>query len=423
MEEFAKRIDSAEDVCDFWVQSLALSEDDRCAYGAVDNFNGLVKYDLQNGRAFLIDIFPQERKDASRLFSDILKYGEWLLFAPLKAQAFVLYNIDTKEMITFDVFELLQNLNIEHSTNTEGFQLVLKEHFGYAIYRSAVAVIRFDFINKKAEPLMLANNSEGLGKIGLTRYRCQVGECVYIPSLDKNCIFEFDMTSELATVHPIELKRIKKKGWFADDICFDGEKFWLLGMGEKLLFSWNNETGEIIEYIHFEYAEKDIVPYGKMCIHNNRIVLFPCNSEYIAEFDLTTKDITEKQWLEGHLGRQKNYLTNIGDQFRFIVYDKDKGSIYDDIFISEFSYNVTTSEFDFKKPLLLEGINPDELSVIAHRSRYNVYSGEGFSHICEEDEKRTLKGFLFALENELLDVGEGWITTENIGKKIWEKLK
>lgn len=103
----------------------AVYEDEQYYWFAEMRCNGFYRVEKATMKAELLFHFPEEALDVDHLFSDMIKAGDWFVFAPFIGENIVLYHEKTKEIKTLSVKELCGDGLIGSTNNTMKFSKVL----------------------------------------------------------------------------------------------------------------------------------------------------------------------------------------------------------------------------------------------------------------------------------------------------------
>lgn len=175
------------------------------------------------------------------MYSDCVKYENMLVFVPYVNAEFITI-LDT------------QSLKFLYVRNVGGYRYKKAIVYENGIYmfgepcdggkRMMLDMHSLDVKNviwkgDSADPAIMFDNG------------CQINNKVYWPQLGYGEICTFDFENK--TSKTIQLKNVEMP---ILTICFDGEYFWLSGIGDNILI-WDEKENEIVEVIQLEKTERN----------------------------------------------------------------------------------------------------------------------------------------------------------------------
>lgn len=208
---------------------------------AAKDVNAICKFDEVERNIEILYSDPDDDIWAFRRYARVFRYADLLIFPPMWASKFLIYDIknnsfETKELKKIDGF----HLDYFFSGQVIGDKLVLA-----GCQYPMIAVIELpDFnIHYYEEPL---NEMLELHKrVDDCFFRCDmvaIGQTVYVASCISNRILEFNVESGKYSWHTVGKEENRYSG-----IAWDGESMWLSPRRETNIVCWNLISDEVEE--------------------------------------------------------------------------------------------------------------------------------------------------------------------------------
>ena len=205
-------------------------------------FNGLLYADLENGKAQIIDSFPELPLFTYQAFGCIVKLDDILVFVPGVADTVYTYHIKRKE---FQIY-VLPNEMAQMSGKYKFNQAVVYEKNVFMLGYLEPCIVCFDvlegcmtyygewyrdFVQRGFEHEILL----------VDREICVLENRVFFPPRNGDCIIEFDMEKRKIFFHNFKCR----KDWYYNLYYEDGF-FWTYGLKSRTIIRMNDKF-EVLE--------------------------------------------------------------------------------------------------------------------------------------------------------------------------------
>lgn len=319
---------------------------DKIYFSAIE-FNGLFCVDKYGGEALFLSKFPDEGSNMRRLHSDVLQFGEELLFLPDLSNYITLYNIRTGDFTNFEYPIFADNIFNGYPKVAAG---IIVEQCAYCFGEENPCIIKFDFITHEMKVYVeWFQKYKEYGYREGVAYFCKdigiIGKSIYAKTHHNGVILEFNTVTEEISFHLCS-KLI------SSIICCDNNNIWYFGEEGQNISCWNiaEKTTRIVEFgKELQDIEK---AYQCSAVTDSQIWLFP----YLLSlpvlvldkkremFSKITIDVTECQGLSGILGyvyyrKMHNdclYFMPVTNNRLYCINGKDGKEIYSaDIYIDK----------------------------------------------------------------------------------------
>lgn len=206
---------------------------------AACNFNGLFRMNVENGEIDYLGKFPTEGE--AYLYYYTICYKGKLFFLPGCSGNVIEYDIEKETYISYKV-PYCHDVNMYYGAGQY-------QQFVFFWSYKNFDIIRFDMESKEFKIINFYGENErdedelAVGEFGvLWRGYCVVENHLYVPSLEKSVILDICMQESAVKLHNIQ----GLNGYLT--VCYDGEKFWLTGLENRLVV-WRPdiESTEIYE--------------------------------------------------------------------------------------------------------------------------------------------------------------------------------
>ncbi len=264
--------------------------------------NMLCKYNLNDGKSYVVCVFDMEKPDAYKLFNAILEYDNYYYVVPCNAKS--LYCVCKKNYH-------YEQIAIRNSTSSYNFgssfiidgQLVMLgiNYPGIVAYNTDNGTIQYidewtkDFIALRGE-----------GK-AFFRRACLHSGVLYAPSYDTNLIMEYDFAERKYSFHRLN----GTASGFMN--CFlENGKIWLMSKDKFVLGNYdikNRQYEEVYRCDDNDFSDVTVVENGK-------ILCAPTKSKDIVLYDHRTKTASrlsndEDSWFIISTYRNKRILVAV----------------------------------------------------------------------------------------------------------------
>lgn len=259
-------------------------EKDKILYPA-SNCNALCETNIITGETIVIGRAEEEKEKL--LFHGIYKWKNYLILPGRDARcAISLFNLEKGEWSYINIDEDKREWLDFRETD-------VFEYNGYLYaFSSQLVVLKINIENKNIKFLFYPNiksDEDMKGEITI------IDNMIYIPIRHNNKIYKFDLSTEQWEVITVntELKGI-------DTLCFDGELFWMTGVG-RMICAWDEKKNMSIYFNKFPLKFKKLVNredeqgfwFNSSIAYGNSIYFIPCDANMVIEFDIEHSEINE----------------------------------------------------------------------------------------------------------------------------------
>lgn len=233
------------------------------------NFNGLFKMCCRNGEIEYLGKLPT--KGDMYLCSNVIYYSEKLFLISNDIKGIIEYDIQLKK---FDVYKIpceCEEIGFYGAGQYQNY-LFFWSYVNYYIIRFDMEITQFKIISVLTEKMRLEEIPR-IHEFGtLWRGFCTLENHLYIPSPEKDIILDVNMEKSTVDVHVIQ----GMEGYLT--ICYDGEKFWLTGLDNRIVI-WRPDIKNVkVCDIDLSIQIKDV----RLCVYNESSIYYSlCNSEDI----------------------------------------------------------------------------------------------------------------------------------------------
>lgn len=192
-------------------------------------FNGLFRADIADGKSHLIDFFPEEDLCAEDLFLNMHRYNNFILFVPARGKNFVVYDCVNEK------FQIILSGRESRIGGYKYYASVLVEKYVYVFGFLLPEIIRIDMESMKVkyydgwlEELYKYGQADRCGFF----YKdvCRVENSLFGITAQNNTIIELDMKSDKIYFHPIGREKCIFKS-----LAWNQGFFWLLDQSQGVL--------------------------------------------------------------------------------------------------------------------------------------------------------------------------------------------
>lgn len=306
---------------------------DKYIWGTANEFNALMKINIETKNIELIERFPEEDFKTA-LFGDMVYIDGKLVFAPMSASNIAIYEIASRKFTLIHVDDKIATNRKIYKEDYKFCKAILQDRYIYFIGCSFPAIIRMNvdtyqltYITEWADVLdkYISDWSDSYFR----SVYISKEQDIWLPSCSCNVLVKFSTLEGSFKYYEIG----KPENHFCD-VEYDGKLFWLSSKNGHELLSWNLEESLIVHTVEsvkgiissrmfMEDTSLYIVPWeggdlkkintftGElvdsistedyyngfigMIKQDNRIILFTLDGEVIE-----TNDITKSRWAKYH---------------------------------------------------------------------------------------------------------------------------
>ncbi|MCL2078864.1 MAG: WD40 repeat domain-containing protein [Oscillospiraceae bacterium] len=246
------------------------------------NMNALFKFSEYDWQTKYIGAIPNTTFFAEPIFAKIVEYDGKLYFAPSCADYIGVY--DKKN----DSFETLCFADLGSARNNKfSFAYVYGNNIFFCGF-TYPAIIRLDTttgaLSHYSDYVPKVSSLDTNNKKLFFDAGCADGNKIYLPVYSANAVVAFDMDTYKSTV--IEIPS-KNNGY--DDICFDGDYFWIASShSEGTVIKWHPEKGATEIEIPNEWAIGD---YWSVNCVNGYAWFLPCYGDAAFKINTITNEV------------------------------------------------------------------------------------------------------------------------------------
>lgn len=315
-------------------------EDENFYWFAEQQYNGFYQVDKKTLTPELLFHFPEEEIETELLFSQVLKEGDWFVFAPQRGKQIILYHGITKEIKTIPLAPVEGEKKVKYNQNVKFSSMVSFEGKVYLFPFTYPAIVVLDLEKMTITYLthwvdQVEKGVEEQRSSALALYfRCALLEAgkVYLPTACSKQMMIFDLKN-----HQVECVTVSKKEAGFNGIAFDGKHFWLSPLTGKEIVKWSPNGSEII-VLEKELHESFYVIHSPL-LWRNRLFFLAGFQHKTYEVDIDTKEVKVNALLSKELP-QKQALQNlhgfmilpsylVGTEFHFICGNDRNWYTYD----------------------------------------------------------------------------------------------
>lgn len=269
-------------------EAIALTEDGT-GYASAFEFNGLYEVNLKKQKCRYMILFPNENVNGKRLYGSALYFNSKIYFIPMSGEYISIYDIDK---------ETIEQLSIplplaEYSFYRKAFKFV-----GVASWEENIFIIPFTYpgilkLDSKTNKITVF--CQWIPKEG---YFFRGGLCVdenriYVPSGNNNVILEFNMETEVGTIH-----RIGQYNNGAMCMYKYGEDYWIAPRQPGSIVVWNptcNSVSEIMDYPTGFQTGK--IVFSKIISFKNNLFFIPASANSVLAAKIASRELVmESRW-------------------------------------------------------------------------------------------------------------------------------
>lgn len=279
-------------------------EKDKIIYPA-SNCNAICETDIETGETIIIG--KADEKEEWMLFCGVYKWKNYLILPGWRAKnALSMFNLENREWLYIYIEESKKEwLNFREKN--------VLEYNGYLYaFSYQLVILKINMENKSIEYIFYPNkkaDEDVIGEIAV------INNVVYIPVRHDNKIYKFDLCIEQWEIIEVNTKL---KG--IDTLCFDGQLFWMTGIG-RMICAWDEKTNLSMYYRKFPQRFDRLVDrkgeegfwFNNSIAYDNSIYFIPSDANMIIEFDTKNGEANEffieDEWEEKEDTRVGRYST------------------------------------------------------------------------------------------------------------------
>ena len=259
-------------------------EDDEGYFFSYEH-DGLYRLNLKNWQCGFLTSYG--KMDNERLFSNVVKYNEWLILIPMQADEFMVYNIHTKEKKFLEIPAIAGN----YKRSAKLLAAHLVGDTLYVVGHSYPGIIKIDLLKWKVLLLIDLSQQYGALRDGKDAFRyskCYNGKII-IPSACENRVLILDINSDQ---YKFEEINVSTSG-FASVFMYK-DNFVFVPLYEKKLVLWdpNNKSTKLIE-IKDNVIRNDVneLVYSNAVTLRGYEIIDPMWMNPIVVFDKSTHEV------------------------------------------------------------------------------------------------------------------------------------
>lgn len=366
--------------------------------------NGFYRGEKATGAVELQFRFPQEEKDTSGLYSDVVKVGDWWVFSPLAGRNIVLYHEKSKEVRLFPLAPVTQTKitflpSLKFARLIPFGNTVFFIPFSYpAILQLNLSTMKLDYIRQWV-PILDASIEEQRAPsmcVYCSNY-AQIGEKAYLPMSCSNHVLVLDLKTA-----KVSCEEIKGNTKAFGGICAEGEDFWLSPRVGGCLTKWNPSTKQVQSVPVREQEDPEAAVVRSCMLYRDTLLLFGYQNNPIYQMDTKTGAVTEFQGLESVCNQTKPF--DMLGYSPMLSYEVCGDLLY---FINLWEVSWQTFDFQTKEMTAFSFLaSKEDQEILRHKGLYKV-----------EDAFTTLEGFCDYLQ-ELPPMEKVQMEKNKVGKAI-----
>jgi len=264
----------------------------------MDYYNTLYKHTKQNKETQLIGIIPENYLASW----GIAKKNNKLYFAPSSSNKISVFDMDKR---SFDQMDF-RNMG---KSDRKFKKTVSFKNFIYFIPGKYQSIMRLNTDTNEVEYFSkCVNEASGLKNMMF------LGSCVVEPEIamviqDANAVMFFNMET-----NDYNIKHIGEKSEHYDDICFDGQNYYITSFYKDYVVKWNRQTDKTSKIKFPSSFSRKTLNGGSFIIEysNKHLWLFPYAANNAYKINTNTDEVTELHNLVDHFeDKNINWFYNI----------------------------------------------------------------------------------------------------------------
>jgi len=298
----ARQFSQAPFICGFWADETFL--------WFIDNNNILYKHDKQSNKTEYVGIIPEKNVLANLR---ITENNRKLYFAPFFGNKIFIFDMAQKKIEQID---FRNDCNVTNKFNN----VISFKNFVYFIPHEFHAIMRLNINTNEIE--YFSEWVSEISKLQISKLQgleqkffgsCIAGTEIAIVINGANAIMFFNMETS-----GYEVKLIGEKLEQCNDICFDGQNYYMVSYYKDYVAKWNRQTNEIskIKFPSSFTRKTSIIGSFFMQYLNKHLWLLPCAANNAYKINTNSNEITELPELMKFVGDENlalNYNVPFAD--------------------------------------------------------------------------------------------------------------
>lgn len=215
-------------------------------WGAANTFNGLLKIDLQSCNAELMERFPGEDMNRTRLFGDAVLHENQIVFVPMSAKNIVIYDIEKLQFIQIPIDQRYSNGEKMYKEDFKFCKGVVHDHYVYLFACTFPAIVKLDMDTYEMTYIVDWRNQLNTK---ITDYNDVYFRSIYYDGLDQvwmascscNMVISYSFIDDQVKYYEVG----NAEDRFSNIYC-SGDKLWLSSKNNRKFIIWNYITKEMV---------------------------------------------------------------------------------------------------------------------------------------------------------------------------------
>lgn len=263
------------------------------------NFNGLFRLNGKTGSADFMGCFPNE-KDGFRLFFDIVRYQNMLIFTPFSAEGIAVYRMDTEEYVHIPLKKPERiNKQVTYLEQSKFCVCVVYEEYAFLFPCTYPAIVKFNL--KTMETEYLYETIAELDRIVKHKdsYYFRKGKIegkyVKLWCAAAGAMVEFDMESCRFNI----CFQLKQKEMYID-AAYGNSYNWLLPGGKsRTILKVSKDYRELQPVVLEEEIVSESLPFLEYAALEDELYLFPGTAKKVIKIKENHDEIEEVRMFDG----------------------------------------------------------------------------------------------------------------------------
>jgi hypothetical protein len=310
----------------------------------IDYFNILYRYNKKNKKTEYIKMIAEQNNYASCL--GIAKNNDKLYFAPCTSDKIIIFDMNKKDF---------ERIDFKYDGEIYGkcSNVVIFKNFIYFIPHRFPAIMRLNMDTKEIEYFSEWVNE--ISKLQVSKQEewksiifwsfCVVDAEIALLICGANAIMFFNMETG-----NYEINSIGEKIEQYNNICFDGQNYYISPFYKNYIIKWNRKSNEIltIKFPNTFSRRENKLPNFSVKYINGYVWLFPCAANNAYKININTNEIIELPEFVNHF-EDKNldcYYSGVSANENYIYLSTRKKGFAE--------FNASKFKLNFIKPDLGE---------------------------------------------------------------------
>lgn len=266
-----------------------LYEDETYDWFSAMRFNGFYRVEKATEKAELLFHFPEENLEKENMFYDMVKVGDWFIFAPMTGKHIVLYHEKKKQVKTIPLKEEFIETLIKYAKEFKFISIAVVGTNVFFIPTLYPAIVKLDLKTMTltyledwiAQVEVLPEFTKNASRKAYFFTSLVVDTQIYLPLVCSPHVIIMDGNTGAIKIEEVNGTVDGFKG-----IAFDGTNFWLTPSIGDCVTKWNPESKEVLSIQLSERAQQTPLIYNPVIYQDTLYI--PCGLDGIP-FEINIK--------------------------------------------------------------------------------------------------------------------------------------